>query len=148
MPYEKDPNAAKDEEPKDEPKEEPKGEPEPASDPVPEPPADDLPETAGEGPTDQLAVIGVVLGGVGVALTCVGIFCCTGLIGFPMNIAAIICALLSLDRMKKEPEKYGGRSLALIALGLAGAAAVIYIISWLVFILFLGGSVALKARHG
>ena len=72
---------------------------------------------------------------VGVVGLVVGTFC----LGPIPGIAALILGLVALNQIKKSPEKYGGKPLAIIGVVL-GSLSLLVTIGWV--ILFIIGSLA------
>ena len=58
---------------------------------------------------NPLAIAGLVLG----ILALPGVCCCYGI---PFNIPGIVCSIIALTQIKKEPEKYSGKGMALAGL--------------------------------
>jgi hypothetical protein len=92
------------------------------------------PMTAG-GATDPLAITSLVLGIISLPLH----FCCY--LGWPVGIAAIVCGIISVVRIGKEPNRYAGKGLAwggMIAAGLG------FLMIILVFVLY-GAAIMLSS---
>lgn len=64
---------------------------------------------------NPLALIGFILS---IVSATVGLCCCYG---FPFNIAGIVCSVIGLVQIRKQPERYSGRGLAIagVILGIA-----------------------------
>jgi hypothetical protein len=60
-------------------------------------------------------------------------FCCS--LGFVFGPAAIITGIIALVQNKKDPERYGGRGLAIGGI----ATGVAFMVFWLIYILVLIG---------
>jgi hypothetical protein len=70
-----------------------------------------------------VAIVGLVLGG------------CFG----PLpGIAALIMGLVALSQIKKEPDKYAGRSFAIAAVILGSVSILFYLVLFLWFVLGIG----------
>ena len=81
-------------------------------------------------PNDPLAVISLVCGILAVILGG-----CCGLFGLPLALAAIVTGFISLNRIKADPEQYGGHGLALAGV-IVGAASIV--LALLMFALGIG----------
>lgn len=93
------------------------------------------PPMYGGGGTDTLAVVSLVLGILSIPLH----FCCY--LGWPVGIAAIICGIISIVRIGKEPHRYSGKGLAWGGVISAGLGFLLII---LVFVLY-GAAIMLSA---
>ena len=75
--------------------------------------------------TNQMAIAGMVLGILSVTASC----CCYGL---PFNVLGIICSLMALSQISKDPIPQQGKGLAIAGLVLSGVSILIAI-SLLIF---------------
>src|SRR5262245_23648407 len=71
--------------------------------------------------TSSLAVAALVMGILSVILC----FCCYGL---PFNLLGIVFSVIALHQIRNEPERYGGRNLAIAGLSLSILSIVLAII--------------------
>ncbi|MGF1465893.1 MAG: DUF4190 domain-containing protein [Sandaracinaceae bacterium] len=75
-----------------------------------------------EGPkNEQLAIVSVVLGGLSIPM------CCCGCV--PIPIAAVVCGVLALQRINKDPQALKGKELAYAGIGL-GAVFILLTLVW------------------
>lgn len=76
--------------------------------------------------TNPLALTGMILGIVAVTL---GLCCCYG---FPFNVAGIVFSILGLVQIKKSPEQYSGKGMAITGLILS-ILSILLVIGLLIF---------------
>ena len=91
------------------------------------------PPTAGLGSTpvtapsqNILALIGFILSLVSITI---GLCCCYGL---PFNIAGIVCSAIGFVQIRKQPERYTGRGLAIAGI-IIGAVSILLAAALLIF---------------
>ena len=89
----------------------------------------------GSGGTDPLATASLILGIVSLPMH----FCCY--LGWPLGIAAVVCGIISLARVRKPPNYYDGGGLAW---GGVICAALGFLAIIVVFVLY-GVAIALSA---
>ncbi len=78
-----------------------------------------------QGPvTHQLALITMIAGLVGLPLG----FCCS-FFGFPIWIATIIMGIISLQKIKAEPQRYKGKEMAIVGIICAGIGVAVFILA-------------------
>jgi hypothetical protein len=76
-------------------------------------------------PSPALGIVSLALGvgGILLLLPTLVIWLC-GIAPFVLGIAAVICGLMSLSRIKRAPQQYGGKPLAIIGI-LLGVGAIL-----------------------
>ena len=80
--------------------------------------------------TDGLAIGSTICGAVALLTEPFGCCCFVGhFVGFPLGIAAVVCGIFSLRRIKNEPGRYTGQGLAITGLSLGGVALLIGVAS-------------------
>ena len=82
--------------------------------------------------TNPLAIAGLVLG----ILSLPGACCCYGI---PFNIPGIVVSIIALTQIKKEPDKHGGKGMALAGLILS-ILGIVLAIALLAFGVAMSGS--------
>ena len=97
------------------------------------------PAASGEAKTETLAIISLIAG----ILSLIVSFCC-GFLGFPFPIAAIILGLISLSKIKKDPENLKGKGLAIGGI-ICGAVGIVLLV--LAIILFGAGQIIQMANQ-
>lgn len=75
--------------------------------------------------TESMAIASLVLG----ILSIPGHWCCH--LGVPMGIAAVVLGILSISKINKEPQRYGGKGLAIggIVAAVVGVALIAALIA-------------------
>jgi hypothetical protein len=86
------------------------------------------PMMAVRGQDQVLPTVALVLGILSVVL-----FCCYG--GIPLGLGAMITGYLGMNNANKNPEQYGGRSLAIAGL-VMGGLTLVGSVMWILFLIF------------
>lgn len=99
--------------------------------PPPPPPADYGEPAEATGPSmDPLAIVSLVVGVLGIPVTC----CCCQLFGFVAGILALGLGGFSMKRINDEPEKYSGKGLAIAGMVLGGLLLLLAV-AWIIYII-------------
>lgn len=86
------------------------------------------PVMAMRGQDQVLPTISLVLGILSIVL-----FCCYG--GIPLGLGALITGYLGMNNANKNPEQYGGRTLAIVGL-IMGGLTLVGSVMWILFLIF------------
>ncbi|HEX4264617.1 MAG TPA: DUF4190 domain-containing protein [Verrucomicrobiae bacterium] len=76
--------------------------------------------------TNGFATSGFILGIVSILCVVPSIFCCC--FGLPLNLLGVICSLIGLLQILRNPQLYSGRRLAVAGLVLSGICLLLYCI--------------------
>ena len=55
--------------------------------------------------------------------------CCCCAIGFPSAIGAVVCGVVAIQKINREPDVYGGKGLAIAGIVMGSSALVLSVIS-------------------